>query len=73
MVNQIKGIKLLSGIRGEGPRDLKALEDLLVRLSQMLVDLPMIREIDINPVLVHGQGQGAEAVDARVILQNGSP
>jgi acetyltransferase len=73
MINQIKGIKLLSGIRGEGPHDLRALEDLLVRLSQMLVDLPVIREIDINPVLVHGQGQGAQAVDARVILQHGNP
>jgi len=42
--------------------------DLLVRLSHMLVDFPQIQEIDINPVLVFTEGEGAQAVDARVIL-----
>jgi acetyltransferase len=70
MIAQIRGRKILSGIRGERPYDVHAIEELLVRLSQMMVDLPMIREIDINPVMVLGEGQGALAVDAKVIIKH---
>jgi acetyltransferase len=70
MVNQIKGQKILAGLRGEEPRDTSAIRDLLVRLSRMMVDLPMISEIDINPVMVFGKAEGAMAVDARVILKD---
>jgi acetyltransferase len=68
MIRSIQGARVLSGYRGESPRDLKSLEDLLVRLSVMLVDLPRIQEIDVNPVIVMAEGEGALAVDARVIL-----
>jgi acyl-CoA synthetase (NDP forming) len=68
MVNQIKGRKILSGMRGERPYDTNALEDLLVRLSQLLATFPSIQEIDINPVIVHTDGRGAQAVDARVVI-----
>ena len=70
MITQIKGHKILSGTRAEKPSDTKAIGDLLVRLSQMMVDLPLIREIDINPVTVYGEGKGALAVDARVIIEH---
>ncbi|MGD2127328.1 MAG: acetate--CoA ligase family protein [Desulfobacteraceae bacterium] len=69
MIHGIKGSKILGGLRGEKPYDVGAVADLLVRLSQMLVDLPLIQEIDINPVMVFQEGQGAQAVDARVILK----
>lgn len=68
MIQSIKGGPVLSGFRGEMPRDTEKLKDLLVRLSQMLVDFPRIQEIDINPVMVFARGEGAQAVDARVIL-----
>jgi acetyltransferase len=64
---QIKGRKILSGFRGEASYDTNTLEDLLVTLSQMLVDFPVIQEIDINPVMVFSDG--AQAVDVRVILK----
>jgi len=67
MVRGIRGYKVLKGIRGKDPCDLQTLEDLLVRLSHLLADLPQIQEIDINPVKV--QTQGAMALDARVILR----
>jgi acetyltransferase len=67
MINQIKGRKILSGFRGEASYDTNTLEDLLVTLSQMLVDFPVIQEIDINPVMVFSDG--AQAVDVRVILK----
>jgi hypothetical protein len=34
----------------------------------MLIDFPQIREIDVNPVIVYAEGEGALAVDARVII-----
>jgi len=70
MIDGIKGRKVLDGIRGEKPYDLETLEKLLISLSRMLVDLPMIQEIDINPVKVASVGQGAQALDARVILKH---
>jgi acetyltransferase len=68
MIDRIKGRKVLDGRSGQLPHDLDTLEDLLIRLSQMLTDFPMIREIDINPVKVARVGEGAQALDARVIL-----
>lgn len=70
MINQIKGRQILSGIRGAKPSDTSAIEEFLVRLSHMLMDFPLIREIDINPVTVYAEGEGALAVDARVILEH---
>ena len=69
MINQIRGRKIFDGIRGEKPSDTEALECMLVNLSHLLNDLPIIQEIDINPVKVAPTGQGALALDARVILK----
>jgi acyl-CoA synthetase (NDP forming) len=68
MIGSIRGVRVLQGIRGEKPYDLETVADLLVRLSHLLIEFPQIQEIDINPVLVFAEGQGAVAVDARVIL-----
>ncbi len=68
MIGSIRGASILQGIRGEKPCDTETVADLLVRLSHMLIDFPQIQEIDINPVLVFAEGEGAQAVDARVIL-----
>lgn len=68
MVQGFRGAKILAGLRGESPYDIEALEDMLLRLSQMLVDFPVIREIDINPVMVFSRGKGALALDARINL-----
>ncbi|HJU35172.1 MAG TPA: acetate--CoA ligase family protein [Nitrososphaera sp.] len=68
MVESIKTIKLLKGVRGEKPSDLKAIADSLQRLSQLVVDFPEIKEFDINPLLVLEEGKGARVVDARIIL-----
>jgi 4-hydroxybutyryl-CoA synthetase (ADP-forming) len=70
MVESIKTIKLLKGVRGEKPSDLKAIADSLQRLSQLVIDFPEIKEFDINPLLVLEEGKGARVVDARIILKN---
>jgi acetyltransferase len=56
----------LKGVRGRQPVDLAALEQLLVRFSQLVVEQPWIAEIDINPLLA--SPNGLLALDARVVL-----
>jgi 4-hydroxybutyryl-CoA synthetase (ADP-forming) len=68
MVHSIKTIKLLQGVRGENPSDLKAISNCLERLSKLVTDFPEIKEFDINPLLVLEEGKGARVVDARIIL-----
>jgi len=57
----------LKGVRGRPPVDLPALEQLLVRFSQLVVEQPWIAEIDINPLLA--SPESLIALDARVVLQ----
>jgi acyl-CoA synthetase (NDP forming) len=59
---------LLRGYRGSPPADVPALRDLLLRISQLVEDVPEVNEIDINPVMVRAAGQGALALDARIRL-----
>jgi acyl-CoA synthetase (NDP forming) len=66
MITEIKGYKVLTGIRGERPKDVDALKDIIAKLSQIAIDNPEIREIDLNPVIVHEKG--ASIVDSRIIL-----
>ncbi len=69
MVQGIKGSGILAGTRGESPSDTASIEDLLLRLSRLLSDFPVIGEIDINPVRVFSRGQGSMVLDARVNLR----
>ncbi len=68
-IRSIRTLPLLQGVRGEPPADLHAAEDVLLRVSQMVTDFPEIVEMDINPLIVYNQGEGATVVDARIILQ----
>ena len=69
MVDSIKAIKLLKGIRGEAPSDLAAVVDSLQRLSQLITDFPEIEEFDINPLLVLESGKGVRVADVRIGLK----
>jgi acetyltransferase len=62
--------KALKGVRGRLPVDLVALENLLVRFSQLVVEQPWIAEIDLNPLLA--SPEGLLALDARVLLHDPS-
>ncbi len=70
MMEQTKIYQALHGIRGRKPVDLAQLEQLLVSFSQLVVDQPWIKEIDINPLLVSDKGM--IALDARVVLHDKS-
>jgi 4-hydroxybutyryl-CoA synthetase (ADP-forming) len=69
MVNSIKAIKLLKGVRGEAPSDLTSVVDSLLRLSQLITDFPEIEEFDINPLLVLESGKGVRVADVRIGLR----
>lgn len=69
MINDVKAAKLLSGYRGEPPGDVAALEDLLLRVSALVEDVPEIVEMDLNPVKVLPPGEGVRVVDARIMLR----
>jgi acyl-CoA synthetase (NDP forming) len=68
MVRSIKGHKLLCGYRGAPKADIATVERLLVSLSDLVVDHPEIAELDINPLLVHPDGEGVTVADCRFIL-----
>ena len=68
MVASIRTNRLLTGVRGQAPSDLDAIVDTILRVSQLVTDFPEIAELDINPLLVRSAGQGAVAVDMRLIL-----
>jgi acetyltransferase len=69
MVREIRGLGLLSGFRGRPRADLEVLERAIVSLSDLAVNHPEIVEMDINPLLVHGEGKGATLVDCRILLK----
>jgi len=66
LMEQTKIFRALKGVRGRKPIDLAALENLLVRFSQLVVEQPWISEIDINPLLA--SPERLLALDARVVV-----
>lgn len=66
MIEALKGFPILSGVRGERPVDMKALEDILLRLGQLALDVPEIQEMDLNPVLAFAEPDRTAVVDARI-------
>ena len=69
MIRSIKGYKLFQGFRGRPKADLETLEKRMVCLSEMAVNHPEIKEMDINPLLLHAEGNGATVADCRMILE----
>lgn len=70
MVKSIKGYPILMGLRGEKPSDIETIEKHIVSLKAMADNHPMIRELDINPLFVHEEGQGATVADILIRLEN---
>ncbi len=68
MVAETAAGRLLAGVRGQPPGDLDAVVEALLRVAQLMVDLPQIAEVDLNPLIVGPAGEGAWAVDVRIVL-----
>jgi len=72
MIESVKTINLLKGVRGEKPHDLGAIRESLQRLSQLITDFQEIEELDVNPLLVLEDGKGVRAIDIRISLKKNS-
>lgn len=66
MIEGVRLAPLLRGVRGQPGADLEKLQAIIMRLSQLVTDLPAIRELDLNPTLAFADG--AMVVDARISL-----
>lgn len=69
MIESLRGVQILKGARGGKPADLEALVEALLRLSQLMLDFPEIKELDINPLRLFHKREGCRALDARIILK----
>jgi acetyltransferase len=68
MLHELRGRRLLDGVRGAAPRDIDAVCEAIERLSWLAADLAdSVAEVDINPLLVYERGAGVIAVDALVV------
>ena len=69
LIRSIKGYRLLQGYRGHPPCDVDAIQDLLLRLSRLVEEVPEIVELDLNPIFALPPGQGYRIVDARIRVE----
>ncbi len=69
LVRAVRGYKIFEGLRGAPAADIPALEQALLRVSQMVDEQPLIAEMDLNPIRVLPQGRGCVVVDARIAVR----
>lgn len=66
MIHGIRGYPLLKGYRGAPAADMESLVDLLLRVSRLVEEIPVIDELDFNPVRAYAEDRGAVVLDARI-------
>ncbi|UCB61446.1 MAG: bifunctional acetate--CoA ligase family protein/GNAT family N-acetyltransferase [Candidatus Bathyarchaeota archaeon] len=66
IMEETKVYQILQGYRNMPAANLRLLEETMVRFSQMLVDFPQLKEVDINPLLI--DDKEAFALDARIVI-----
>jgi acetyltransferase len=71
MIRSTRVSKLLGAFRNLPPANMRALEAVLLRVSEMVCELPAIEELDVNPLIV--DESGAVVVDARVVVREVAP
>jgi acetyl coenzyme A synthetase (ADP forming)-like protein len=69
MVRSIRGYRLLQGYRGHASADIEALEQLLLRVSRLVEEIPEVAELDLNPVFALAPGAGCCIADARISVR----
>ena len=69
MMGEIRGHKILSAVRGMPAADLDRLSEILIRVGQIGLDHPQVKEIDINPLIL--SGENPVAADALIVLETG--
>jgi acyl-CoA synthetase (NDP forming) len=71
MIKEVKGYPVLEGVRGQKGKDIEALADIILKVSNLVTENEVIRELDLNPIFVFERG--ASVVDARMILSQKGP
>ena len=66
MLSELRGFPILRGTRGIAPSNVNAIADLVVRVSELILDIPEVTELDINPAIV--TGDSLSIVDALVVV-----
>jgi acetyl-CoA synthetase (ADP-forming) len=66
MITEIKAFPVLTGVRGQSPKDIDSIVDAMLKVSHMVEEHPQIRELDLNPVFVYEKG--LSVIDARIVL-----
>jgi acyl-CoA synthetase (NDP forming) len=68
MLKELRGYKVLEGVRGQPPRDIDALVKAMVGLSDIFAaHRDHLSDMEINPIMVQAQGRGVAAVDVRLV------
>ena len=67
-IELIRSYPILRGVRGQAPADIDSILDTLLRASQLVIDFPEVVEMDINPLMVYDQGQGAIVLVPEIAL-----
>jgi acyl-CoA synthetase (NDP forming) len=70
MLKDIRSYSLLLGVRGESQRDIDSIVDTIIKLGSLIRKCDDISDIEINPLTVYENGQGAMAVDVRILLSD---
>jgi acyl-CoA synthetase (NDP forming) len=68
-LRQLRGAKMLAGMRGAKPADVKALAQTVAQLGAIMQAEKRITEIDINPLTVFAEGEGVLALDALIVAR----
>jgi acyl-CoA synthetase (NDP forming) len=69
MINEVEGRKILESFRGRPKADVEAVVDILLKVSKFSMDLKeSVLEMDLNPIIVQSEGNGAKVVDSRFIV-----
>lgn len=68
LITETKASAILSGARGRTLRDISSLKECIMRLSQLAVECPQIKELDINPLIVLEEGKGSFVADTKIML-----
>jgi acyl-CoA synthetase (NDP forming) len=67
LIHELRGSKILKGIRGKPPADIDALVDVLLNVSNLMLQHSVINQLDLNPVIAYSNA--VCAVDSRIVLQ----
>jgi succinyl-CoA synthetase beta subunit len=66
-LHKLRTAKLLTGFRGAPPVDIDAVVRVVLAIGRLMQTVPELREIDVNPLVVHAKGQSAIALDALIV------